>query len=787
MTVRIVYATNASQQDTGSYTIKDVKDADGVAMAASQKFDVTFFDAVVPTATALKLTGPTTLEVTFDEVMDATVNPTILVNNGIYGASFDAWEGRTAKFNLSASLAEGEYTVKIAGAKDEAGYTALAKEFTLSYVKDTTVPQVSEVTATQLRVTVKFDQKVKNVTTANFYHTFSAWTPLAVYKADGTTALLSTDFTDTVVIEFATSSTNGKPLVAGANTFGVKVGASGSELQDLWGNKFAADAVFTVEVAADTTAPTVTAVEATAENVIKVTFSEAVANATTAANYVIYDADGTKDTKTITATYDSTKKQATLTLSSDLAAGAYTLEVKDIVDSSIYSNKIVTGTYAVSITDLTAVASMSAKVVDGTGVWYIYVTFPENMDNASITTLANYRINGVKFGTNDKVELFGDSKNVKITTATDPDGLDLTAKNLVDAAGNTMDTFATLTAAALADATAPTSLGIKTVALNQIEVTYNAHLSAAPAAAFEVNDVAPAAVTYVNTTDSSGNPIAKVTMTLQSAGKLANEGDTAVVLDVVAATVKSFIGTPVAIADGIGGAVTDGIAPKLIATAPIKTVDADNNGQIDAVTVTYTEDLAAGYYTPATFTVKGYTVTAVAEVAGVVTISVTESGSNDTGAVPTVTQMQDVYDVALNKLAAADWAATSTSDKALPVLKTVVAADGGSAAGLNVGDTLTLTFSEKMTTTGNATFTMTNGVITLLDTTTMTFGTVGTNAGSGTVAWSTDGKVATLTFTAVTDATLAPSGVVTPGAVVLKDAAANLTNTAASSAMTGSF
>ncbi|AGL03616.1 beta strand repeat-containing protein [Desulfoscipio gibsoniae] len=123
-----------------------------------------------------------------------------------------------------------------------------------------------------------------------------------------------------------------------------------------------------------------------------------------------------------------------------------------------------------------------------------------------------------------------------------------------------------------------------------------------------------------------------------------------------------------------------------------------------------------------------------------------------------------------------------------PTLDSVVLANGsGTAATLDVNDTITLTFSEAMTTTGNATFAMTNGVVTLLDTTTLTFGTVGVNAGTGTVAWSADGKVATLTFTAVTDATTAPSGAVTPGAVVLKDANGNLTATTASAAATGTF
>lgn len=782
-TVLIVLTTKATQQDETKVTIKDVKDLAGNKLASVEN-TITFFDATVPTAMSLALTGPTTLEVTFSEVMDSTVNPTILVNNGIYGATFTSWSGRVATFTLSAALTEADYTVKIAGAKDAAGYLALTKEFTLAYATDKTVPTVSVDKATQLRVTFKFDKKVKNITTANFYHTFSGWTSTAVYEADGTTALLSSVYTDTVVVQFATDATTGHPLVAGNNMVTVLVGGSGSEIQDLWGNKLAADAKFTVEVAADTTAPTITKTETTSEKVVKLTFDEDVLGATTVANYTVYDKDGKEVSTVFVPTYAS--KVATLTFASNLAAGNYTVKVAGITDASIYANKITTVTLPFTISDKTAATGITAEwVADGSN-YIVYVTFSEDMQADSILNKANYRLEGLALATADKIELFGGSKVVKITTATDMSGndIDVTVKNVVDASGNALDLFTTLTAANVATAAAPTVGAVKTIALNKIEVTMDKHLSAAPAAAFEVNNVAPAAVTYVNNSDGTST----VTMTLQAAGKLTDEGDVTVVIDIVASTVKSFTGKVAATGNALQTGVTDGIAPKLIATTPIKTVDANADGQIDAITVTYTEDLAPGYYTPATFTVAGYTVTSITEAAGVVTINITPKAVNDTDAIPVVTQVQDLYDVALNKLAAADFAATATTDKAAPLLKTVVLANGsGTATDLDVNDTITLTFNEKMTVTGNGTFAMTNGVITLLDTTTLTFGTVGVNAGTGTVAWSADGKVATLTFTAVTDTTTEPSGALTPGAVVIKDAKGNVAATTASTVATGTF
>ena len=711
-TVNLVLADGNAQQASYDIDIEDVEDTDENVIADTTVEGITFFDATVPTAVSIELTGPTTFEVTYSEVMDTQVanNPTVLVNDGIYGASFNSWDGKVAKFDLSAELTDGtDYTVKVSGGEDEATFSPADTVFTLAYIVDATAPTVEVTSATQTQVKFTFSKAVKNLEAANFYHTFTGWTALSIEDADGN-AIATTDYETVVVAIFATDASTGHPLVAGANTVGVTKGDTDSEITDLWGNDLAADVTFPVTVSADTTAPTVVSVEATDEDEIEIVVSESVTTATAEdeGNYTIYDADGDEVSTSFTAAYVDADKKITLTFTSDLAAGTYTVEIEDLVDTSIYANEVVTVTKTITISDLTAVASMSGEVVDGTGEYFIYITFPENMNTATTLDLANYRLDGAAFADTTTIAQFGDAKNVKITVVADPDGKTVTAANLIDAAGNEMDSFDVLSTGALANASAPEVTGIKTVGLQKIEVTFDAHLSAAPAAAFKVNNETPASVTYVNTTDDSDNPIATVTMNLKEVGKLTGEGDTTVLLEIIADTVKSFTGAlAVSTVDGADtdantGSVTDGIAPAFATTAAT-TYDLNGNGQIDTIVVAYTEDIESDTVSLLTYDVDGYTETAVV-VSGEATpvaastdattgdgmfivITVTESGSADTDATPDVTQVYAIKDVAGNSLAAQS--AVGSTDTAAPVLLSAVNTTGE--------DTLVLTFSEPVT------------------------------------------------------------------------------------------
>lgn len=628
------------QQSTLDVTVKDIDDLDGNTIDDTTVEGVEFFDATIPFATSIELTGPQSFEVTYNEPVQGS--PTALINDGIYGAAFVSIVGNVVKYDFTSTLDEGEYTIKVDGVTDFATYAAPAKTYTLTYATNTTVPTVSIDSATQEKVTVLFSKPVKNITAANFNHTFSAWNPLAVEDVDGG-AVVATNYYEKVVLTFATDASTGHPLVEGTNKVNVLVGAVDSEIQDKWGNMLAADVSFTVNVVADQTAPTVTLVEATDEDIIEITFSEDV----TGAVFTAYDADGDEVATGSSTTYNSTDYVYTIDYDSDLAAGAYTVEIKDATDASIYTNEMVTVTKSFTITDLTAPVSPSAEyVVDGSN-YLIYVTYPEKMNSADILNKDNYRLASAVLGDDDTIVLFGDSSKVKITTATNPLGLDLTLKNVADTSGNAIDLFTTLTAANIQAASAPVSNGIKTLGLNKIEVTFDQHLSGAPSSAFEVNNVVPASAVYVNNDDDTST----LTLTLQSTGVLSGSADTTVVLDVVTANaVKSYTGQAITPADGIGGAVTDGIAPAIVSA----TVDSATQ-----ITLVFDEALEADTFAGAAtlngFSVAGgdATITAAAiSVLGVDGITVVITGTNFVADTTTVSYTAGyLTDVAGNELA----------------------------------------------------------------------------------------------------------------------------------------
>ena len=82
-----------------------------------------------------------------------------------------------------------------------------------------------------------------------------------------------------------------------------------------------------------------------------------------------------------------------------------------------------------------------------------------------------------------------------------------------------------------------------------------------------------------------------------------------------------------------GAGITDDADPLVLAAI---TDDADENGQIDAITVTLSETVT-GTAELADWTVAGYTVSGVAYGTASATLSLTESGSPDTDATPAVT------------------------------------------------------------------------------------------------------------------------------------------------------
>jgi len=552
----------------------------GVGLVEEVTEKITLVDNTLPVAESVELTGPRNLDVKFTEPVKANDDAEILINNGAYGVSESKLSdnGRVLSVTLGvSSLREGTYTVRVKGYSDYADFSILPTSFDVEYVKDEAAPVASLKSATQNKVEVEFSKAVYRdgfdgdesaLTVDYFYHTYSAWKPNSVETSDNKVYTLkfeSDDEDETVYL-----------LPEGSVTITVLSKVDDAVVEDAWGNKMEADAKLSATVVADNQAPTVTKVEADAENKLIVTFDEDVvkADAEEEDNYTIKKGGEEVDASIDTITYDSDDKQATITLSDKLSGGTYTIDIKDICDSSVSENKMVAVTLEFEVTDKTAPSLEEVTFLKDGDDTIIYATFDEEMKSSgdgSVLDKDNYRLDGKELPDGVKLTMFGsDGKKVKISFKTEKlDGADIKGKDLVarvaDASGNTLgawDSVEKLTGT-IADEDPPEVTEVRLVDSNKIEIDINKKLTKYPASAFIVvkgeveKPLASASFTFEDGTTT-------IKGTLNSEVKADDPSDVGdYSLEIVADKVQSDTGKYVA--EGtVYGAFQDKYAPSLV-------------------------------------------------------------------------------------------------------------------------------------------------------------------------------------------------------------------------------
>lgn len=564
---------------TYDFEVSGVKTVAGATMA---KFEgqFTVVDNSVPEAVAVKVVGPRHLEVTFSEPISNMNAVALLVNNGAIGAINQGvkvgTDNTVLEVEIPTTLTEGTtYTLRVSGAQDYANFTMVPRNLTFTFVKDTTPPVATLKAATQETVTIQFNKPVKGLQKERFYHTFATWTALKIEDAEGneiTSAEIGNYYSEVKVFFSISGNNTSRPLPEGTNTLVILAGPTNAEIQDLWGNKLGQVSI-PVSVTADRTAPVVNSVTATAENKVEIVFSKDVLNAgsANAANFEVKDKDG-KAITTFTVGYSTANNvfKSTLTFSPKLAAGSYTLTLRNIKDTTLYENALGLQTFAFQITDLTAPGLTSVTKVGSAAPWTLYVMFDEAVATSganSVLNKANYRINNISTELPGAVVLtMFDNKTVKMTGfTTDPGTQTLYVRNIADVAGNKLGLFDVLSME-IAPVSAPAPTAIKTVDLNKIEITVNQRLSSVTADSLRITsgggtDTA-AAASFVN----NANGTATITATLKAARVLTSTADTTVLLEIVGTGVVSILGQPMAAVNYTGGTalpVTDGIAPRV--------------------------------------------------------------------------------------------------------------------------------------------------------------------------------------------------------------------------------
>jgi hypothetical protein len=558
--VTLTLTTAVAQQ--GKMAVKVLKAA-GVAADTTLEI-ASVIDTTIPVAESIELTGPKTMDVTFSEPVVATSDAAVVINNGLYGVSSKvlSTDGRTLTITIAASLNDAtDYEVKVSGYEDYAGFDALAKTFTVTYVKDTAAPVATLKSASQTEVVIVFDKAVTQKGGAAldadyFYHTYTAWKPVKVTTTDNKTFTLSFKDDDAATTDYY--------LPVGDSTVKVLAKAADVAVVDAWGNEFAG-ATFTATVTADTIAPMVTKVEATKENQVKVTFDEAVT--TVVGNYTFKDADAeAAATGTITFGYDA--KVATFDFANKLAGGTYTVEIKDVKDTSLAANAMATATFEFTVTDKTP-ATVTATVVETLGddnAEYVYLTYSENMDTATTLAAANYQLDGAALPTGSKVEAFmGTLNKVKITipkqTATLVGDTRLVVGQVADVAGNKIAALAT--AVTITGDTAPTIDTVKSLGLNKVEIKITGLLDAATVTTSGVKILTSDAALTLASIDSVTKTATATTVVayLQADEVLADANDVVDAIELGTTTWKSETAKAVELAGTV--TYTDGIAPTI--------------------------------------------------------------------------------------------------------------------------------------------------------------------------------------------------------------------------------
>ena len=356
---------------------------------------------------------------------------------------------------------------------------------------------------------------------------------------------------------------------------------------------------YTLTIAADTTAPTVTKVEVEDQKTILVYFSEDVT--AVADDFTVIDEDG-EDVDIAGFAYTNVDDEyiAELTFTEALE-GQYSLTIEDVVDKALEENEIAKITKKFTVADETAPDLTKVTVVgvdenDADEADYIYVTFPEDMatsgaysvldkDNFQIKVGANY----YDLKTADKIATFNGNDTIKITIDDSTKynvsngSIELVIGRVADALGNKATSFNV--AKAVAAEVSPVISSVKTLGEKSIEITIDGELKAVNKSFITVahgaNDAVPVYAIKSVTVDDGETVIVAV---LPATEKLTDSADTDITVSVLDKKFVTILGTQMDANTFVAANVADGFAPSVVKDG----IEVSGN---KTFTITFDEDL----------------------------------------------------------------------------------------------------------------------------------------------------------------------------------------------------
>jgi hypothetical protein len=573
--------------------------------------ELTAFDAFIPEALGVELTGPKTFDITFSEpVWDKEGDFDVEIEDGVYGVQDVEFDGDTVTVTLGTDLDEGEYEVVVTDAYDFAGFKALDETFTLEFAEDEDAPVAEVDSADETEVVLVFDEDVylmpKDAEEGEeyadyyfdedadeyvgdedilefFYHSYSAYTPVEV-EGNGTDEItLTFDNAD-----LDDDEDNDNPLPEGTVKMVVDVDANDGTVEDAWGNEVDSNIILYVEVVADEAAPEVVGIETEEYDdndldqfEFAIEFNEALNvdnNEITSGDIedyvvVVDDEDDEMDIDSVVY-YENSDDDLFFVIveMEEEIEGVYEVTVSDFEDDSFSGNEMEEVTLSFEKEDETAPtleSDITAEYVqDGDDV-ILYIMFEEDMatDGAySVLDEENYLIDDVEFGDfadDFEMELFGGADTVKVTfeDATDMTPSTLEVARLADAAGNKADDlYASID---IDEVEAPEVSSVSTISEKKLEIVVDGELKSVSTDGFIVENAGTtdnlASVSFEYDSDDDETTI---TATMKSDQHLANPADVPEYVYVVASEIEDMFGQYMDI-DTIGS-ISDGYAPEFL-------------------------------------------------------------------------------------------------------------------------------------------------------------------------------------------------------------------------------
>ncbi|AEY68103.1 hypothetical protein [Clostridium sp. BNL1100] len=626
-------------------------------------------DITVPSVVSVEATGPRNLKVTFSEPLNEDVTTADTVNSFKLDNGFVAldttsatYSGNVLSLKTLGDLSEGAHSLQVKNDSsnklvDSANYTVTPTSSSFNYVKDTSPLTVKVVESTETTATIQFSKPIDATTlTANVLlrHTYNTSTN----QVDGTSLVNSGDDQ-----KFTVTFPDNMPFAPGASNLYI-VYQNDAAIKDNYGNKLP-ETTLTINTTADLTKPTVSKVDFISATSLEVTFSEKVLAGTgsngaeNTALYTLKDSTGTVIAVTGAAFKDSTNKVVVLTTNT-MNGGSYTLTVKDVKDVSVAKNEMDDATISFTGVDKVAPTVSSTKQI---GDNKIKVTFSEVMDVATITDKGNWMHNSAALDANDTIVAADGNKAVIITFKNNLNNTDansdsildsekLTLARVKDVVGNWSESFSQTLDVTKASNIVYTKAEM--TATDKIRLTFEDEvISGATTGDFEVSfdngSTWTVKVIGMSVSVVDGDTI----MTLTTDSKAANTQTTNVQVrtkDGAATTsAKNAYNKPL---EFTAATLTDKVAPSIVSVVTKDTGVANN--KIDAIEITYSENLYVASVSDADYTVEGYEITGVVVNGAKVIITVKEKDIVDSNATPKVTQVGQVEDSLRNVLSTQD-------------------------------------------------------------------------------------------------------------------------------------